>query len=107
MFSISQQVYSYISQAVFGSSSAMAANSTNSIPYSADRYRPSPQDVLAVKQNLLSLRLPLELIDTIIDHGEYWPHVKVVREGTALTVRNDDNRFVVSLYPSSPHPDAS
>lgn len=97
MPSFAQQIYSFISQTVFGSFSAMAGNDlANSISYSADRYRPSPQDVLAVKRDLLTLRLPLELIDTIIDHGEYWPHVKMVREGTALTVRNDDNRFVVS-----------
>lgn len=46
--------------------------------YDSDRYQPSLEDVLTVKNILFTLRpecpLPLELIDSIIDLSEYWPH---------------------------------
>ncbi|KAK6594584.1 hypothetical protein H4I96_10315 [Botrytis cinerea] len=46
--------------------------------YDSERYQPSLEDVLTVKNTLFTLRpespLPLELIDAIIDLSEYWPH---------------------------------
>ncbi|TGO90686.1 hypothetical protein BPOR_0055g00290 [Botrytis porri] len=46
--------------------------------YDSERYQPSLEDVLTVKNILFTLRpespLPLELIDAIIDLSEYWPH---------------------------------
>ncbi|ESZ96588.1 hypothetical protein SBOR_3090 [Sclerotinia borealis F-4128] len=46
--------------------------------HDSDRYQPSLEDVLTVKNILYTLRpdspLPLELIDTILDLSEYWPH---------------------------------
>ncbi|KAK2762151.1 hypothetical protein FQN54_001159 [Arachnomyces sp. PD_36] len=42
---------------------------------------PTANDVLIVKDILLSgTKLPLEIIDSIIDHAEYWPHVIARRE---------------------------
>lgn len=39
------------------------------------QYSPSVQDVLNVKQMFIDeLELPLELIDSVIDFAEYWPH---------------------------------
>lgn len=67
-------------------------------PFSADRYRPSTQDVVSVKKSLMGLQLPLELIDTIIDRAEYWPHITTVRSGTQISARagtDNENRFIV------------
>ena len=94
-------IFNLVSQAVFGSASGTMDGQTqnNALPRSADRYRPSAQDVFSVKQHLIDLRLPLELVDSIIDHAEYWPHIKSVRGGTQLSVRAgsaNENRFIVS-----------
>ncbi|KAF7955949.1 hypothetical protein EAE96_004870 [Botrytis aclada] len=46
--------------------------------YDSERYQPSLEDVLTVINILFTLHpespLPLELIDSIIDLSEYWPH---------------------------------
>jgi hypothetical protein len=71
--------------------------------YPVDRYAPSPQDVVEVKQELLSrIHLPLELIDTIIDYAEYWPKTVTERGDVIITSGRNENRFLVSLQnPSS------
>ncbi|KAL8709722.1 MAG: hypothetical protein Q9220_005508 [cf. Caloplaca sp. 1 TL-2023] len=35
---------------------------------------PSMLDVITIKRILLGLRLPLEIVDLILDHAELWPH---------------------------------
>ncbi|KAL8799264.1 MAG: hypothetical protein Q9182_006031 [Xanthomendoza sp. 2 TL-2023] len=35
---------------------------------------PSMLEVINVKRLLLTLRLPLEIVDLILDHAEFWPH---------------------------------
>lgn len=42
-------------------------------------YLPEVNDVLSVK-DIFSDRLPLEIIDSIIDFAEYWPHISARRE---------------------------
>lgn len=65
--------------------------------YAADRYSPSPRDVAEVKQELLSrIHLPLELIDSIIDHAEYWPKTVTQRGDVIITSGRNENRFLVS-----------
>ena len=63
-------------------------------------YEPSIEDVFSVKTILSgNFELPLELVDTIIDHAEYWPHTSVIRTGEALTVQagaGHENQFLVS-----------
>jgi len=66
--------------------------------YSADRYAPSPQDVAEVKQELLSrIHLPLELIDAIIDHAEYWPKTVTQRGDIIVSSGRNENRFLVGI----------
>jgi hypothetical protein len=63
-------------------------------------YKPSVEDVFSVKTMLSgSFELPLELVDTIIDHAEYWPHTSVIRTGEDFTIRagaGHENQFLVS-----------
>jgi hypothetical protein len=65
-----------------------------------EQYEPSVEDVFSVKTMLAgSFELPLELVDTIIDHAEYWPHTSVIRKGEDFTIRagaGHENQFLVS-----------
>ncbi|PQE33660.1 ankyrin repeat protein [Rutstroemia sp. NJR-2017a WRK4] len=76
--------------------------------YESDRYQPSIEDVLAVKDVFLSLLpdspLPLELIDAIVDLAEYWPHTSTTlsqdRQETYVRAGGDDeNRFMLRSFP--------
>lgn len=59
--------------------------------HDADRYQPSLEDVLTVKNILFTLRpdnpLPLELIDAILDLSEYWPHTTSVPIHGGITLQ--------------------
>jgi len=65
----------------------------------AVEHQPSVQDVLEVKTFLFEkAALPVELLDTIIDYAEYWPHT-TVRTTTSTTVMSGasrENQFIVS-----------
>jgi hypothetical protein len=70
-------LFSTLSSALLG---AMAAT--------PDRYTPSVQDVIVVKQILTKKgKLPLELIDTIIDFAEYWIKTTTCRTNGEISVR--------------------
>jgi hypothetical protein len=59
---------------------------------------PSPKQVLEVKDVLKQLRLPLEIIDVVIDLAEYWPCTVVSTGSETFFVggsRNQDE-FIVS-----------
>lgn len=64
---------------------------------------PSPKAVLGVKDFLLKIsKLPLEIIDIVIDYAEYWPCTTVTTAGenTAFSSfgnPNQENKFIVSL----------
>jgi len=65
----------------------------------AAEYRPSVQDVLDIKTFLFEKSaLPVELLDTIIDYAEYWPHttVKTTTSTSVMAGANRENRFIVS-----------
>lgn len=73
-------------------------------PAESSACEPSVADVLVVKAMLTkALTLPPELVDTIVDFSEYWPHTSTVRtdngqRGT-LVARGggrEENVFVVS-----------
>ena len=72
--------------------------------YDADRYTPSIEDVIATKDTLFEqFKLPIELIDTIIDYAEYFPCTTMCRTGGELHVRaggsgmggHSEDRFLV------------
>ncbi|KFY27988.1 hypothetical protein V493_03171 [Pseudogymnoascus sp. VKM F-4281 (FW-2241)] len=70
---------------------------------------PTVADVLATKAILLSLSLPLELTDAIIDYAEYWPHTSAVLPGTTPAL---GDYFLIRTLPlgclsSSPSTDPS
>ncbi|QSZ37091.1 hypothetical protein DSL72_009183 [Monilinia vaccinii-corymbosi] len=82
--------------------------------YDSDRYQPSLEDVLTVKDILFTLRpdsaLPLELIDAILDLSEYWPHRTTTSVYQGLTVRAGDqgeNRLILRSLPIGYPPDDS
>jgi hypothetical protein len=99
-------------------SAAMSTLGINNEPVRASGYGPctsvppSSSDVLEVKNILLkSHALPLDIIDAIIDHAEYWPHttIKTKDPGVAMvSLRRrsgtGDNHFVVSLMQPSYFP---
>ena len=62
-------------------------------------HRPSIQDVLDVKAFLFEkATLPVELLDTIIDYAEYWPHTTVKTTTSTTAGANREDRFIVSLH---------
>lgn len=71
--------------------------------YSSDRYKPSVSDVLAVKEALHNKsKLPYELVDTIVDIAEYWPHTTTKtmfsKPTSVIAGRSrEEERFIVSL----------
>ncbi len=85
--------------------------------YGDDDYLPTILDVLVVKAMLAkALRLPAEIVDSILDQAEYWPHTSVEVDytkswGSAQAVRGgprtQENLFLVSrcsLCRSPTHP---
>ncbi|AEO54578.1 hypothetical protein MYCTH_2297284 [Thermothelomyces thermophilus ATCC 42464] len=57
-------------------------------------YEPSVADVLVTKAMLCkALRLPPEIVDTIVDHAEYWPHTttRVDYPNDSLIARGKNN----------------
>ncbi|KAG9242632.1 hypothetical protein BJ878DRAFT_554887 [Calycina marina] len=65
-------------------------------------YSPSVGGVLDVKDFLFEkFQLPVEILDTIIDHAQYWPHT-TVKTTTSTTVNSGaghENRFIIRSYP--------
>jgi hypothetical protein len=68
-----------------------------------NQYIPSPEDVLIVKQILTKKgKLPLELVDTIIDSADYWVKTTTCRtngEVSILSGRERENKLLVSWQP--------
>ncbi|OWO98030.1 hypothetical protein B2J93_8255 [Marssonina coronariae] len=77
-----------LSNAIFGSESTTEGDMANSF-YSSERYTPSTEDVISVKNDLFKrFALPIELIDTVIDFAEYWPRTTTCRTGGEFHVRS-------------------
>jgi hypothetical protein len=69
--------------------------------YDSSRYSPSVSDVLDVKSYLFKrFDLPIELIDTIIDTAEYWPHTSTITDHSTMirAQRDRENQFIVSTH---------
>jgi len=62
-------------------------------------YSPSVDDVFRVKANIFEkTRLPIDLIDSIIDYAQYWPHTTTVTTSETIvrTGRSQiENVFIV------------
>ena len=65
-------------------------------------HTPSVKDILSVKQILATTgKLPLELIDTIIDTAEYWIKTTTCRTNGEVSIqagRERENKLLVSSY---------
>lgn len=67
--------------------------------YNSSRYSPSVGDVMKVKGFMFqNFDLPIEIIDTIIDTAEYWPHTTTqTNDNTVIRAQRDrENQFIVS-----------
>jgi len=68
-----------------------------------NQYIPSPEDVLAVKQILMRKgKLPLELVDTIIDSADYWVKTTTCRNNGEVSVhagQDRENKLLLRSYP--------
>ncbi|KAE9365175.1 hypothetical protein N431DRAFT_353243 [Stipitochalara longipes BDJ] len=68
-----------------------------------EQYTPSIQDILSVKQILAAKgKLPLELIDTIIDFAEYWIKTTTCRTNGEISIhagQDRENKFLLRSYP--------
>lgn len=83
-----------------GTSDTGSSSSNASQQLDVSGYKPSPMDVHVVKLMLQEgLGIPAELILTIIDHAQYWPHTtnEFTRGLTAAGSRHSENSFVVSI----------
>lgn len=87
--------------AVFGESTMEPVEDPATSFYDPDRFIPSIEDVLSIKDILFKkFELPIELIDFIIDFAEYWPRITTCRTGGELHVRSGrpglEDQFLVS-----------
>lgn len=79
-------------------------------PYISGSYLPTVEDVLDVRTLLIErFALPVEILDTIVDFAEYWPHtttrmteeVLVHGRDHAQNRRSIENKLLVSSLSSS------
>ncbi|KAJ4413014.1 hypothetical protein N0V82_008602 [Gnomoniopsis sp. IMI 355080] len=65
-------------------------------------YEPSPIDVVVTKMMLQQgLKLPAEVVLSILDFAEYWPHTSATLDSSFITMSGGDreNRFVLRTKP--------
>lgn len=70
--------------------------------YGPERYRPSVDEVIAVKEALhKKSTLPFELVDSIVDMAEYWPHTTTINSQltTIRAGRNHEDLLMLRSYP--------
>lgn len=101
MSGLANYLINTISSAIFGVKGEEESMATSF--YDSDRYSPSTTEVLAVKDALFQrFKLPLELIDRIIDFAEYWPRTTTCRTGGQLHVRSGrpdfEDQFLVRSW---------
>lgn len=102
MAQIASYLWSTFNSAIFGPPPPVSEpeDPTSSF-YDSSRYAPFVRDVLSVKELLFwNKKLPIELIDTIIDFAEYWPRTTTSQSGREINVRagrpNVEDQFMVS-----------
>jgi len=105
MAGIGRYIYNTLSAAIFSSNNGNMAHEGNdyfAAMYSSDRYQPSVSDVIAVKEALhTKSTLPYELVDSIVDMAEYWPHntTDLTESVSVKAGRDHENRFLLRSYP--------
>ena len=101
---LGRYLYNSITGAIFGPgatpTAADEAPSTSRLP-NQGQFEPFLEDVLEAKSDLhRGLKIPMELVDAILDFAEYWPHTTTVRRSGHITVRtgrgHKEEEFVVS-----------
>jgi len=94
--------YLYDTSSTFLYSTMEGSSETAATVYDYSRYSPSVNDVMSVKSFMFELfNLPIELIDSIIDTAEYWPHsTTITSDGTTIRAQRDrENQFILRTYP--------
>jgi hypothetical protein len=90
-------LYNNLSYAIFGAVDMDYASAR----YTSDRYKPSVEDVVHVKEAMHSKsRLPYELIDAVVDMAEYWPHTTTILPRSVIVKGGrhfEENQLLVSL----------
>lgn len=79
------------------SDSSPSPNGHNEDPHT---YKPSAMDVVVTKMMLAQgLHLPAEVVLSILDFAEYWPHTSATLDSSFITMSGGhrENKFVVSL----------
>lgn len=109
MAGVGAYIYNTLSTTIFGPSYSDCTEEEIDYPsamFASDRYQPSVDEVLTIKEALhKKSTLPYELIDAIIEMAEYWPHnTTVLTQPTSIKAgRDHENRFLVSQMHYSPH----
>ena len=83
------------------SSGASSADTASSVSSNArpGAFEPSPMDVLVTKAMLTSgLKLPPEIVLSVLDFAEYWPHTSTVLDHSLIVTsgRGREDKFIVS-----------
>lgn len=100
-----QYLYSNITNAIFGTTPTTEDEepSTSRVPMPG-QFEPFLADVLEAKNDLhTGLKIPIELVDAILDFAEYWPHTTTVRRSGEMTIRTGrghrEEEFIVCFSP--------
>lgn len=76
---------------------ALSALAPPTDPKPLPKYEPSsPKRALEVK-DLLFKKLPLEIVNVVLEYAEYWPRTTVITGGRTTTVGYNGNVLIVSL----------
>lgn len=81
------------------SNGAGSSGSSSNSTASTIEYQPSALDVVVVKAMLTNgLRLPHEIVLSLLDHAEYWPHTTTTLDHsrTVSSGAGRENQFIVS-----------
>lgn len=92
---LGRYLYTTLNGAIFGGSTPPSEvpnfedeQPSTSRVYAPGQFEPFLADVLEVKNDLFKgLKLPMEIVDAIVDFAEYWPHTTTVRRNGELSIR--------------------
>jgi len=66
-------------------------------PESLPKYEPTSRKAVLDVKDLLFKKLPLEIVDIVIEYAEYWPCTTVTTGGRTTEVGYNGDVFIVSL----------
>lgn len=100
-----QYLYARANEAIFGAPEPLPTTEDEEpraslLMYEPGQFEPFLADVLEVKNDLFTgLKIPMELVDAILDLAEYWPHTTTVRKNGEMLIRTgrgrDEDEFIV------------